>query len=217
MKKVLFFAIAIVFCGFAANAQNSLPKKVAKKDVGVENAINNVEQQSPSQGEPVIMTNKSVGPLVIGQKMVETAPEGAFFDKVKYDNSNRWSEGYVLYKNNKKIGDVNINSKGEIENITIDGKCNVQTINGIKIGMPFGEAIGKPGVNALAEKMDGGFMLTIEYEGLKIFCNYDSDDCLSQQGKARLKKAPTNRDGYLELKPTDIKKDAVVASFYATE
>ena len=68
---------------------------------------------------------------------------------------------------------------------------------------------------ALAERMDGGFMLTIEYNGLGISCNYDSDDCWSQQGKARLKKAPENRDGYLELKSTDFKKDAVVDSSHS--
>lgn len=214
MKKIFVFAFAMVFCGFAANAQNSLPKKVIKKNVKVENANNTVGQQNASEVAPAIITNKSAGPLVIGQKMVETAPEGAFFDMVKYVKD-EYSSSYTLYKNNKKIGSVSVNSRGEIENITVDGKCNVQTENGITIGMPYGEAVGKPGVKALAERMDDGFMLTIEYNGLRIFSNYDSDDCLSQQGKARLKKAPQNRDGYLELKSTDFKKDAVVDSFFA--
>lgn len=216
MKKLFVFAFAMVFCGFAANAQNSLPKKVIKKNVKVENANNTVGQQNTSEVAPVIITNKSAGPLVIGQKMVETAPEGAFFDMVKYVKDKYGSSSYTLYKNNKKIGSVRVNSSGEIENITVDGKCNVQTENGITIGMPYGEAVGKPGVKALAERMDEGFMLTIEYKGLWISCNYDSDDCLSQQGKARLKKASEKRDGFLELKSTDFKKDAVVNSFIAT-
>lgn len=196
MKKILFFAAAMIFLGFAANAQNA-------------------------NNEPAIMTNKSVGSLVIGQKMPQAVPDGAFYDKVvREEEKSPWgstSVEYHLYKNNKEIGEVSTFSDDEIKSISITGPCNVQLENGIKIGMSFKEALEKSGVIATATSINGtDFYLEISYNGVGFFGTDNMEAHTTKQGKARIRKELKKHDGEsIPVKASDMKNTLKVISMFA--
>lgn len=130
MKKIILTFALIVCVGASVNAQ---PAQTHTPEAAL---------SAKSEKETNIITETSVGPFVLGQKMPTTIPGGAFYTSVKKMSYDKYSgTTYELYDGDTKVGYVITHpTKGTITKITTLTP-KTATADGIAVGMPLQSAI----------------------------------------------------------------------------
>lgn len=157
MKKILF-AIALIF--FAGTTLNAQPAQTDNRAATF---------SARSDKEMNLITESSVGPLALGQKMPTAAPAGAFFTTIKkfsyYKNS---GTTYLLLDGKDTVGYVTTHpTKNTITEITTLSP-KTATANGIIPGMSLVSAISKPDVKIEIEYSYDADSWAISFEYGKI-------------------------------------------------
>lgn len=172
--------------------------------------------QTKKHSQTFILTEKGVSALQLDKKFVTKPQAGSVYDAaVKIDRGL-----YQLKKGGKEIGNAVV-SGGKLLGFTIYA-TNVELENGVKIGMPFTEAIQKEGVEAgfeiFASPGDEWVDMSIRCKNIKI-----EGASVSESGQKVIEKINARREAgtfdydnpnFPQLTPEHINKSAKVESFH---